>query len=211
MTRETKVGLVVSCSFMCLVGVVLYTKMKENAHRTVSSPYAQEGTTPVSPADPTPSAGSSPPSILPASLREAGSAVAEPSSRPAGSSDPAWPKPNDPGTTSGGFVMPRNDGFTMPPPRLDGEGTKSGQTTSAPGAFAVDTGSRTAPGQLVGTPPGTGTGTTAAPTPAAGSTWTFPSASGGTVGATPPSAPAGTEPPPVTGTTAPPPVRYPRR
>lgn len=29
MTRETKVGLVVSCSFLCLVGVVLFSKLKE--------------------------------------------------------------------------------------------------------------------------------------------------------------------------------------
>ena len=29
MTRETKAGLVVSCSFLCLVGIVLVSKLKE--------------------------------------------------------------------------------------------------------------------------------------------------------------------------------------
>src|SRR5437870_3912147 len=29
MTRETKVGIVVSCSFLCLVGVVLFSKLGE--------------------------------------------------------------------------------------------------------------------------------------------------------------------------------------
>ena len=29
MTHETKVGLVVSCSFLCLVGVVLFSKLHE--------------------------------------------------------------------------------------------------------------------------------------------------------------------------------------
>src|SRR5689334_7845549 len=34
MTRETKAGLVVSCSFLCLVGVVLFNKVNENEARS---------------------------------------------------------------------------------------------------------------------------------------------------------------------------------
>src|SRR5437870_3736556 len=33
MSRETKIGLVVSCSFLCLVGAVVYTKLKQGAFR----------------------------------------------------------------------------------------------------------------------------------------------------------------------------------
>ena len=35
MTRETKAGLVVSCSFLCLVGVVLYSKLTRSEERRV--------------------------------------------------------------------------------------------------------------------------------------------------------------------------------
>src|SRR5262245_22883923 len=38
MTRETKAGLVVSCSFLCLVGVVLFAKMKERNTETTLNP-----------------------------------------------------------------------------------------------------------------------------------------------------------------------------
>ena len=31
MSRETKIGLVVSCSFLCLVGTVVYLKLKQGA------------------------------------------------------------------------------------------------------------------------------------------------------------------------------------
>src|SRR5205085_9595963 len=33
MTRETTVGVVVSCSFLCLVGLVLANKMREGEHK----------------------------------------------------------------------------------------------------------------------------------------------------------------------------------
>ena len=51
MTRETKVGLVVSASFLCLLGAVFYCKLKE----TDSAPVALAKGEPVAaPADPTP-------------------------------------------------------------------------------------------------------------------------------------------------------------
>jgi hypothetical protein len=54
MTRETKMGLVVSCSFLCLVGVVVYTKLNEGG-RTDPSPYLKaDGSLPDIPEDPAP-------------------------------------------------------------------------------------------------------------------------------------------------------------
>ncbi|HMC87990.1 MAG TPA: hypothetical protein VKI17_00515, partial [Gemmataceae bacterium] len=47
MTRETKAGLVVSCSFLCLVGIVLVSKLKE-----ASTPAPDPDALAVAPADP---------------------------------------------------------------------------------------------------------------------------------------------------------------
>jgi hypothetical protein len=52
MTRETKIGLVVSCSFVCLVSVVLYGKMKES-EAPDASPYTEaDGSLPAIPEEP---------------------------------------------------------------------------------------------------------------------------------------------------------------
>jgi hypothetical protein len=66
MTRETKVGLVVSASFLCLLGAVFYCKLKESDR--APSPYAQrDGAAPAIPADPAPvSSGDSTAWALPA-------------------------------------------------------------------------------------------------------------------------------------------------
>src|SRR5437879_934528 len=42
MTRETKAGLVVSCSFLCLVGVVLFSKLNEKETSGTDSPSEGE-------------------------------------------------------------------------------------------------------------------------------------------------------------------------
>ena len=42
MTRETKAGLVVSCSFLCLVGVVLFNKVNENQTNGTDRPSEKE-------------------------------------------------------------------------------------------------------------------------------------------------------------------------
>src|SRR6267143_6309407 len=47
MTRETKAGLVVSCSFLCLVGIVLVSKLKE-----ANTPAPDQDALAVAPADP---------------------------------------------------------------------------------------------------------------------------------------------------------------
>ncbi|TMQ34373.1 MAG: hypothetical protein E6K70_07975 [Planctomycetota bacterium] len=47
MTRETKAGLVVSCSFLCLVGIVLVSKLKE-----ANAPAPDQDALAVAPADP---------------------------------------------------------------------------------------------------------------------------------------------------------------
>lgn len=52
MTRETKAGLVVSCSFLCLVGVVLYCKVT-GKNPGMAEAYS-EGASAEAPADPTP-------------------------------------------------------------------------------------------------------------------------------------------------------------
>jgi hypothetical protein len=53
MTRETKVGLVVSASFLCLLGAVFYCKLKESDRAPTQ--YAQrDGAAPAIPADPAP-------------------------------------------------------------------------------------------------------------------------------------------------------------
>src|SRR5262245_39428319 len=54
MTRETKLGLLITCSFFALLGVVLYTKVKGLAHHQ-PSPFAKaDGSAPEAPDDPTP-------------------------------------------------------------------------------------------------------------------------------------------------------------
>ncbi len=54
MTRETKLGLVVSCSFVCLLGTVLFVKMQEGG-AVPQSPYAKaDGSTPDIPEEPAP-------------------------------------------------------------------------------------------------------------------------------------------------------------
>ncbi|HEV3202950.1 MAG TPA: hypothetical protein VGY77_01135 [Gemmataceae bacterium] len=53
MTRETKLGLVVSCSFLCLVGVVLYTKLNESGRSDPSQYMKADGSLPDIP-DPKP-------------------------------------------------------------------------------------------------------------------------------------------------------------
>src|SRR5262245_34773310 len=55
MTRETKVGLVVSCSFLCLVGTVVYTKYMQG-DGAASGTGAKAGGAPDVPADPMPTA-----------------------------------------------------------------------------------------------------------------------------------------------------------
>ena len=66
MTRETKVGLVVSASFLCLLGAVFYCKLKESDRAPTQ--YAQRnGTELAIPADPAPvSSGDSTAWALPA-------------------------------------------------------------------------------------------------------------------------------------------------
>jgi hypothetical protein len=52
MTRETKLGLVVSCSFLCLLGTVLFLKLNDRG-AVPPSPYAKaDGSPPDLPADP---------------------------------------------------------------------------------------------------------------------------------------------------------------
>lgn len=54
MTRETKLGLLITCSFFALLGVVLYTKVKGLAHHE-PSPFAKaDGSVPEAPDEPTP-------------------------------------------------------------------------------------------------------------------------------------------------------------
>lgn len=55
MTRETKAGLVVACSFLCLVGVVLYSRMRENTKPPDSGEVAEHVATPPAPLLSTPS------------------------------------------------------------------------------------------------------------------------------------------------------------
>jgi hypothetical protein len=79
MTRETKVGLVVSCSFLSLVGVVLYTKLKEG-NKSVPPEYAtQDGTLAEAPEEPT---------LIPEASSPAGTPAA-----PAKGPEPAKPSP----------------------------------------------------------------------------------------------------------------------
>src|SRR3954451_16130985 len=61
MTRETTIGLVVSCSFLCLVGVVIVTKMRPGTGPPphADAPAGADGT--VVPAAPTPAAPPGPP------------------------------------------------------------------------------------------------------------------------------------------------------
>jgi hypothetical protein len=54
MTHETKAGLVVSCSFLCLVGVVLVSKLREKSAATAGAEVAANETDPDVPAAPTP-------------------------------------------------------------------------------------------------------------------------------------------------------------
>jgi hypothetical protein len=42
MTRETKAGILVSCSFLCLVGIVLFSKLNEKEEATTASTEADE-------------------------------------------------------------------------------------------------------------------------------------------------------------------------
>lgn len=60
MTRETKAGIIVSGSFLCLVGVVLVCKMKEKPPAPATPYVAADGSV-QAPADPTPIAESSAP------------------------------------------------------------------------------------------------------------------------------------------------------
>jgi hypothetical protein len=66
MTRETKVGLVVSASFLCLLGAVFYCKLKESDRAPTQYAHG-DGAAPVIPADPAPvSSGDSTAWALPA-------------------------------------------------------------------------------------------------------------------------------------------------
>ena len=74
MTRETKAGLVVSCSFLCLVGVVLYCKL---TGKNPGLPESDATTGPVTaPDEPTPieenGAGENGPQILASALDNSG-------------------------------------------------------------------------------------------------------------------------------------------
>src|SRR5437773_114940 len=60
MTRETTIGLVVSCSFLCLVGVVIVTKMRPGTGPTPHPDTLAEAEVTVPPA-PTPVAPPGPP------------------------------------------------------------------------------------------------------------------------------------------------------
>lgn len=54
MTRETKAGVIVSCSFLCLVGVVLYTKLKEHLSTPAADTALAQTDPTLVPPDPTP-------------------------------------------------------------------------------------------------------------------------------------------------------------
>jgi hypothetical protein len=69
MTRETKAGLVVSCSFLCLVGVVLYCKVN-GKNPALGEEYPDIASIEV-PSDPTPIEGSTPTETGPGALAAA--------------------------------------------------------------------------------------------------------------------------------------------
>src|SRR5260370_35226872 len=74
MTRETKAGLVVSCSFLCLVGVVLYSKLTGKSVGLAEAEAAAGSV--AAPEEPTPieekSAGGSGPQILASTFDNSG-------------------------------------------------------------------------------------------------------------------------------------------
>ena len=87
MTRETKAGLVVSCSFLCLVGVVLVTKLRERAAVQPDPDVASMDV----PDEPTPAPEGTP--VPPAGEEKASRPVARNNEK---SSRPAAPKPAAP-------------------------------------------------------------------------------------------------------------------
>ena len=54
MTRETKAGLVVSCSFLCLVGIVLLSKLRDPYGTLPSADALAEAGFPAAPPEPEP-------------------------------------------------------------------------------------------------------------------------------------------------------------
>src|SRR5713226_7263116 len=132
MTRETKAGLVVSCSFLCLVGVVLYCKLTGKNPSLAEA--GSEGGSVSAPADPTPIEENTP-AVKGASTLAAGSENSGPgldSENPAVASLERGLKPS---TTS-------PDGFSIPTPtsNVGGDGSEvsslsptNNSTTESPG------------------------------------------------------------------------------
>src|SRR5580704_8359673 len=127
MTRETKVGLVVSCSFLCLLGTVLYFKLKEPA--PVASEYASADGAPLeAPEDPAPVAET--PSAVPSGPPLGSEPTAPPASAPTrlpneiiqttaidpqATPNPAEPK-NAPASPTGADPKENDKNLAPPPP-----------------------------------------------------------------------------------------------
>src|SRR5690242_3249418 len=109
MTRETKAGLVVSCSFLCLVGVVLYSKLK-GPKAPLADAYA-EGSVEAPPA-PTPIEESTSSEILPFGSDNAGA----PPERLAETSRPEAKTPGFRNNDVGAPRVKTNDGPAVPDP-----------------------------------------------------------------------------------------------
>jgi hypothetical protein len=136
MTRETKVGIVVSCSFLSLLGVVLVSKLKGSSVENQPEPNQVEETALPSP-EPLPPgslAQANPPSVGTAASSPA-SELKAPTGAPAvlpASFDHAPPPPSSPST---GPSLPLPGEAGSPPPFGSQAGTSGGQT--APSGTSV--------------------------------------------------------------------------
>ena len=163
MTRETKIGLVVTCSFLCLVGVVLAGKMRNSARQTASTEEEVKLDDPVpagpqgSPRQPGSNSRSSGQEIVFAGDKHSASAPAMPQW---GDPPNTYPGAGSGSTSHPALVIPTGSGDVSQHHTGGGSTLPEG---SGPPTFVIDPdisskGSASAPPPIVVVPPGAGSG-----------------------------------------------------
>src|ERR1051326_150088 len=163
MTRETKIGLVVTCSFLCLVGVVLAGKMRNSARPTASTEEEMKLD------DPVPAGPQGSPRQRGSNSRSSGQEIVFAGDKHSASA-PAMPQWGDPPNTYPGagsgstshpaLVIPTGSGDVSQHHTGGGSTLPEG---SGPPTFVIDPdisskGSASAPPPIVVVPPGAGSG-----------------------------------------------------
>src|SRR5438132_667697 len=117
MTRETKAGLVVSCSFLCLVGVVLVSKLREANHASGAAENSSDGAQVYAPEDPQPVKDNSFESSPPPKVADNNSSSSKPDKhQPEGKITPATFKGEDVASVLPGAKSASTAPFQKEPP-----------------------------------------------------------------------------------------------